>query len=275
MQKLSNALLALPLMILGSWAQAQTAGTVTFNANQTTATGSLVPVLTWSTSPVAASCAASGGWSGTRFASGSETLPAITASTSYTLNCSWSNGSATINWTAPTQNVDGTPITNLTGYRVVYGTSATSLVQSVVVNNPAATSTVITALPAGTWYFAVRAINSQQQESDNSNVVQRTIGAASASRTVNITINPGTPQPPQPQPPPSGLLVTSSTAAYDVVTQNGVPVLGRQIGTIAVGRRCNNGYRIGTTNYYGVNTAYVTLTGSPRSSVAVAECRAQ
>jgi hypothetical protein len=272
MQKLSKALLALPLMFLASLANAQSAGTVTFTSNQTTATGSLVPVLTWSTSPVAASCAAGGGWSGTKFASGSETLPTITASTSYTLNCSWSNGSATINWTPPTQNVDGTALTNLTGFKVLYGTSATSLTQSVVVNNPSATSTTVASLPAGTWYFAVRALNSQQLESDNSNVVQKVIAAVSASRTVNITINAA--PPPPPPPPPTGQLLVFATPVFDVLQQNGVYVLGRQIGTVAIGRRCVSTFRIGSTNYYQVNSSYVTVTTSPRSGgLVVADCR--
>jgi hypothetical protein len=270
MKKLSHAFLALPLMFLGSLADAQTAGNVTFTANQTTATGSLVPVLTWSTSPVAASCLAGGGWTGTKFASGSQTLPSITASTTYTLNCSWSNGTANITWTRPTLNVDGSSLTDLAGFRIVYGTSATALVQSVLVNDPAATSTTIPSLPAGRWYFAVRAVNALQAESENSNVVQRDIAAVSASRTVNITINP---TPPTTPPPPTGRLATVSTPVYDVLTQNGVRVLGRQIGTIAIGRTCINSYVVGTT-YYQVNSAYVTLQISPRSgNTVVAECR--
>src|SRR6185436_12613893 len=143
MQKASYALLALPLLLLGSFAKAQTAGTITFTANRTSATGSLTPVLTWSTSPVASSCLASGAWSGTKFASGSETLAAITSSKSYTLTCTWSSGTATVNWTAPTTNTDGSALTNLTGFKVVYGNSSTSLNQTQMVNNPAARSAVL------------------------------------------------------------------------------------------------------------------------------------
>lgn len=272
MQKISHALLALPMFFLGSLANAQTAGNITFTANSTSATGSLTPVLTWSTQPVASSCSASAGWSGNKFASGTETLPAITASTAYTLTCAWNNGAATVTWTRPTTNVDGTSLTNLTGYRILYGNSANNLSQSWAVNDPAATSTTIAALPSGTWYFTVRAVNSAGRESDNSNVVTKTISSASTSRTLNITINPTTPPPTNP--PPTGQLLTVSTAAYDVVMVNGQRTLGRVIGTIAIGRRCISTYRIGTTNYYGVNSGYVTLTTSPRSNEAVAECRA-
>ena len=102
MQKVSYAILALPLLLLGNLAQAQTAGTLTFTVNKTAATGSVAPVLTWSTTPVATNCVASGGWSGTKFASGSQTLSTITSSKSYTLTCYWGNGTASLKWTAPT-----------------------------------------------------------------------------------------------------------------------------------------------------------------------------
>src|SRR5262245_27157385 len=164
MYKVSNAFSALALMLLASLAQAQTAGTVTLTANRTSAQGSLVPVLTWSTSPVASSCRASGGWSGNKFASGSETLPTITTSQTYTLTCSWNGGSTTINWTAPTTNTDGSRITNLAGYRVLFGTSRSALNQSQAVNSATATSATIGSLTAGTWYFAVRSVNSAGTE---------------------------------------------------------------------------------------------------------------
>ncbi len=45
-------------------------------------------------------------------------------------------GSAMISWTPPTTNTDGTALTNLAGYRIAYGTSATSLTS--VANVPTA-----------------------------------------------------------------------------------------------------------------------------------------
>jgi serine protease len=198
MHKFKHAFFALPLLLLGALAQAQSAGTITFTANKTSATGSLVPVLTWSTSPVATSCVAGGGWSGTKFASGSETLATITSSKSYTLTCSWGNGSASVSWVKPTRNADGSTLTNLAGFKVVFGNSASSLSQSKAVNNASATSTSIAALASGTWYFAVRAVNSNGVESANSAVASKTISSASAVKTVNITISGSS------SPPPSG-----------------------------------------------------------------------
>lgn len=262
MHKLRYALLVLPMFLLGSLAQAQTAGTITFTANKTSATGSLVPVLTWSTSPVASSCTAGGGWSGTKFASGSQTLPAITSSKSYTLTCSWGNGSSTVHWTKPTTNTDNSPLTNLAGYEVVFGNSTSSLSQSKSINDPNATSTTIGALGAGTWYFAVRAVTSSGVESANSAVASKTISSASASKTVNITIT-GTTTP---------TLKTVNPAVYEVVTSSsGYRTLGRTVGTIALGKPCQASYKV-YSSHYKVTTSDVTLRLTPRSSTVVARC---
>jgi hypothetical protein len=84
-------------------------------------------------------------------------------------------GSATISWTPPTANSDGTALTNLAGYRIVYGTSSTNLNQSVAVTNVGLTTQLIPNLAGGTWYFAVYAVNNDGVESNLSNVAQVTI----------------------------------------------------------------------------------------------------
>lgn len=265
MHRFTNVFRALPLLVLASLAHAQTAGTITFTAKQTSATGSLAPVLTWSTTPVASSCAASGAWSGTKFASGSETLASITASKSYTLTCAWGNGNATLSWVAPTKNTDGSSLTDLKGFKIVYGTSASALNNSQSVDSKTATSATVAALGAGTWYFAVRAVSTSGSESNNSSVVSRTITAASAAKTVNITINPTTP------PPTTTTWKTIDTRAYDVLIRDGVRVVGRQVGTVPLGTKCQTHYKVGT-NYYKVDAAYVRVSIKPRSNTIIARC---
>jgi hypothetical protein len=265
MHRLTIAFRALPLLVLASWAHAQTAGTINFTANKTSATGSLTPVLTWSTTPVASSCTASGAWSGTKFASGSETLATITASKSYTLTCAWGNGNASLSWTAPTQNTDGSSLTNLKGFKVLYGTSATALNNSQSIDSKTATSATIAALGSGTWYFAVRAVNTAGAESDNSAVVTRTITAATAAKTVNITINPTTP------PPTTTTWKTIGTRAYDVLIRDGIRVVGRQVGTVPLGTKCQTHYKVGA-DYYKVDAAFVKVTTPPRSNTIIARC---
>lgn len=73
--------------------------------------------------------------------------------------------SAKLSWIAPTQNTDGSALTDLKGYRIYYGTSATALTQAVTINNADLTSYVIDSLASGTWYFAITAINSAGIES--------------------------------------------------------------------------------------------------------------
>jgi Fibronectin type III domain len=86
-----------------------------------------------------------------------------------------SNGAATLSWTPPTQNTDGSSLTNLTGYRILYGLSATALTQTIQIANPGMTTHMIENLSPGTYYFAVRAYTSNGGESDNSNVVSNVV----------------------------------------------------------------------------------------------------
>ncbi|MBB6092726.1 hypothetical protein HNQ60_001604 [Povalibacter uvarum] len=84
-------------------------------------------------------------------------------------------GSATLSWAAPTQNTDGSSLTNLAGYRIVYGTSSSALNQTVQLANPSLTSYVVEQLAPGTWYFAVKAYSDTGSESSLSNVASKTI----------------------------------------------------------------------------------------------------
>jgi hypothetical protein len=86
-----------------------------------------------------------------------------------------SNGTATLSWVPPSTNVDGTPVTNLAGYRIAYGQSSSNLAQSVDIPSATVTSAVIENLSAGTWYFAVKAYTSTRVESDLSNLAQKTV----------------------------------------------------------------------------------------------------
>jgi hypothetical protein len=86
-----------------------------------------------------------------------------------------SNGNATLSWTPPTQNTDGSSLTNLAGYRIVYGRTASSLDQTVQVANAGTSGYTVTGLASGTWYFRVKAYTSSGGESDVSNAGSKTI----------------------------------------------------------------------------------------------------
>jgi hypothetical protein len=85
------------------------------------------------------------------------------------------NGSATLRWTAPTRNTDGSALTNLAGYRIFYGTSSGSMTQMIQVGNGGITSYVVSNLSPATYYFTVRAYNSGGAESSASNTASKTI----------------------------------------------------------------------------------------------------
>jgi hypothetical protein len=82
---------------------------------------------------------------------------------------------ATLSWNAPTQNADGSALTSLAGYRIYYGTSASSLTKTISVATPGITTYVISGLSPGTYYFAITAYNSSNAESSRSNVASKVI----------------------------------------------------------------------------------------------------
>jgi len=80
-------------------------------------------------------------------------------------------GSVTLTWNPPTQNADGTPLTDLAGYRIRYGQSPNALTRFVTIGNPGVTSVVIENLTVDVWHFAATAYNAEDVESAISNVV--------------------------------------------------------------------------------------------------------
>jgi hypothetical protein len=190
---------------------AQTAPTLTFTAQTTTGNGSLVPVLTWSTSPAAQSCTASGdaAWTGTKAAAGTQTLAAVTTSKTYQMVCTWpGDTSALISWIAPTTNSDGSALPKcatqtdtgscLLSFVVVRGSDPSTLgMDSRAVDDRNATSFSWTGLPVGTHWFSVMAINGNTVQSDPSAPpMSKTISSTqNVTRQVSIAVNPK-PSPP-------------------------------------------------------------------------------
>jgi hypothetical protein len=80
------------------------------------------------------------------------------------------NGTATLTWVPPTMNTNGSPLTDLAGYTIRYGNDAGALSQTLTLSDPAATSTVVAGLGAGTWFFAVEAYDSLGHTSAPSNM---------------------------------------------------------------------------------------------------------
>ena len=109
--------------------------------------------------------------------SATASLAAFSITVTGTAAANPSTGSATVKWVAPTENSNGTALTNLAGYTVYYGTDASTLSQgqSVKVANPAALSYTVSGLASGTWYFAVASYTTGGQASALSAVSSKTI----------------------------------------------------------------------------------------------------
>jgi len=86
-----------------------------------------------------------------------------------------SSGAITLNWIPPTENTDGTPLTNLAGYDIHYGTESGDYTQSIPVDNPGLATYVVDNLTPGTYYFSVSAVNSAGTESPLSSEVALTV----------------------------------------------------------------------------------------------------
>lgn len=86
-----------------------------------------------------------------------------------------------LSWTAPTQNTDGSALTDLASYNVYQGSSVPTLVK-------VGTSTTMTfttpSLPPGTYFFAVSAVNTSGTESVLSASISATV-APPAPKTPN------------------------------------------------------------------------------------------
>ncbi|HEY4706378.1 MAG TPA: CFI-box-CTERM domain-containing protein [Thermodesulfobacteriota bacterium] len=82
-------------------------------------------------------------------------------------------GEAALAWAAPGTNTNGSTLTDLSGYKVHYGTQTGVYSKTVDVGN--ATTYKVQGLSAGTWYFAVTAFNSAGRESPYSNEAAKTI----------------------------------------------------------------------------------------------------
>lgn len=110
----------------------------------------------------------------------------LTTQTTFSLSCTGSrgtalnmvtisvNGTMSLNWVAPTENADGSQLTDLNGYRVYYGQSPRNYTNNTDVDDPSATSASI-ALPPGDYYVAMTALDREGNESAYSNEVVKTV----------------------------------------------------------------------------------------------------
>ena len=83
--------------------------------------------------------------------------------------------SVSVSWMPPTQNDDGSTLTDLSGYKIHYGLQAGNYTNSVAVSSAGMTRYEIASLPKGKVYIAMTAVNAAGGESDFSSEVSVTV----------------------------------------------------------------------------------------------------
>ena len=74
-------------------------------------------------------------------------------------------GSITLSWTPPSENSDGSALTDLAGYRLHYGSSSGTYTSTIALDDPGVTTYVIENLVVGRYYLAATSVNSAGVES--------------------------------------------------------------------------------------------------------------
>ena len=84
-------------------------------------------------------------------------------------------GSVELSWLPPTQNTDGSALTDLAGYKIYYGTTPGNYTEQIHIDNPSINTYVVENLSPDTYYFVVTSINSSGVESGFSGILTRTL----------------------------------------------------------------------------------------------------
>lgn len=86
-------------------------------------------------------------------------------------------GTATLSWLPPTENTDGSLLTNLAGYNIYYGTEAGNYTETITIDNSISEYLVENLPPGNTYYFVITAFDGDGNESEYSPTGSKTIPA--------------------------------------------------------------------------------------------------
>lgn len=158
--------------------------------------------------------------------------------------------SVELTWIAPTENDDGTPLLDLAGYKIYYGTSSGSYTSIDTVADPSALSHTVSGLVAGDWYFTATAYNLSDVES---------VYAVEVMKTALPTVVPN---------PPTGLTVQDLVVYTVTKIENQFRLV--VVGSVPVGTACDPTQSVNGHNAVPIDA--VQWTGTVRDRVVVAKC---
>jgi len=157
---------------------------------------------------------------------------------------------ATLTWVAPTNNTDGSALTNLASFSIHWGSAPGALTNIQLVSSPAARSATVNTGP-GTWYYGMRALNSAGTQSGLSNIASLTTSA------------------PLTTPNPPSAVATAGREVFYVIQQSDRLVF-LPVGTISATAPCDVTQPVGP--YFVVPRAGVTWYGPTKPLVVVTQC---
>ena len=211
-------------------ADAQTAPTGSLTVSPKTLSGAGNVTFTWNDTN-RANCVATGAWTGTKAANGTQVVP-VTNSAQFFLKCDGPAPTTVLGWTLATKNTDGSALTDLAATKVYEATSASGPFTLLSTVNVPANSYTTTSLPAGPHYFQASSVNSAGTESAKTSTINVTVPAianASFSDAVTVTTVPN---------PPANFAVTIATIAYELREYSGGTLRFVQVGTVPKGVEC-------------------------------------
>jgi len=106
--------------------------------------------------------------------SSSSSTSSASSSSSSSSSSSAATDSVQLTWTAPTLNTDGSALTDLTGYKLYYGTSPSALTSATPIGL-VATYTVPGLATGQTWFFALSSISASSGEGSKTNAASKAL----------------------------------------------------------------------------------------------------
>jgi len=147
-------------------------------------------------------------------------------------------GELTATWEKPETNCDGSPLTDLVGFRAYWGAARAAIA------DPAIATYTVRGLPPGDWWLAMTAYNADGLESPIAGPVVKTV--------------------------PANEFTVSESTAYYIQKRTDRFVLMR-VGDVPIGTPCIADQSI--NGHYAVPRARVQWAGTIRSDVVVAKCQ--